>query len=107
MKKVLLLCSMFVVAALAMAQTPRPAGVTEGIFYDKPNKGDVTVSFYAADKSGNVPVKIFILSSLSGGLQVMTICVTKMEGIFGTPLKGCNQAKNLHFNIMHKKLRVL
>jgi hypothetical protein len=65
MKKVLLLCSMFVMAAWAMAQTPRPAGVTEGIFYDKPNKGDVTVSLYAANKNGETPTKVYILSDLS------------------------------------------
>lgn len=103
MKKVLLLCSMFVVAAWAMAQTPRPAGVTEGIFYDKPNKGDVTVSFYAADKSGNVPVKIFILSSLSGWAASNDYLCNQDGGYFWYTFKGLQPGKEFAFQYYAQK----
>lgn len=103
MRKVLLLCSMFVMAAWAMAQTPRPAGVTEGIFYDKPNKGDVTVSFYAADKDGNVPKKIYILSSLSNWKTNTDYLCNQDGGYFWYTFKGLEQGKEFAFQYLAQK----
>ena len=103
MRKVLLLCSMFVMAALAMAQTPRPAGVTEGIFYDKPNKGDVTVSFYAADKDGNVPKRIYILSSLSNWKTNTDYLCNQDGGYFWYTFKGLEQGKEFAFQYVAQK----
>ena len=97
MKKALLLCSMFVVAAWAMAQTPRPAGVTEGIFYDKPNKGDVTVSLYAANKNGETPTKVYILSDLSKWKTNKNYLCNQDGGYFWYTFTGLEQGKEFAF----------
>ena len=103
MKKVLLVCSMFAMAVLAMAQTPRPTGVTEGIFYDKPNKGDVTVSLYAADKNGNNPTKVYILSDLSKWKTNKNYLCNQDGGYFWYTFSGLEQGKEFAFQYLVMK----